>query len=69
MLLERHVSEALHPKTLACYFESGNGRLAAISGTLPATLETLSANAPVFLELARRGKAWEVTSDPLAPKS
>jgi len=56
------VSEALHPKTLACYFESGNDRLAAISGTLPATLETLSAGAPVFVELARRGKAWEVLS-------
>jgi phosphoserine phosphatase RsbU/P len=58
------VSEALHPKTLACYLESGNGRLAAISGTFPATLETLSASAPVFLELARRRKTWEVTSDP-----
>src|SRR5271167_3613072 len=62
MLLERHVSEALHPKILACYLESGNGRLAAISGTLPATLETLAASAPVFVDLARRGKAWEVPS-------
>ncbi len=62
MLLEHHVSEALHPKTLVCYFESGNGRLAAISGTLPATLETLAASAPVFVELARRGKTWEVAS-------
>jgi serine phosphatase RsbU (regulator of sigma subunit) len=61
-LIERHVSEALHPKTLACYLESGNGQLAAISGTFPATLETLSASAPVFLE--RRGKTWEITSDP-----
>ena len=60
ILLERHVSEALHPKTLACYFDSGNGRLAAMSETLPATLEPLSADAPVLVELARRGKAWEV---------
>jgi sigma-B regulation protein RsbU (phosphoserine phosphatase) len=60
MLLERHVSEALHPKTLACYLESGNGRLDAISGTFPATL---SASAPVFVELARRGKAWEAPSE------
>ena len=59
MLLERHVSEALHPKTLACYFESGNGQLAPISGTLPATLGTLAASAPLCVELARRGKAWE----------
>jgi sigma-B regulation protein RsbU (phosphoserine phosphatase) len=63
MLLESHVSEALHPKTLACYVDSGNGRLAAISETQPATLATLTPSAPVFVELARRGKAWEVPSD------
>ena len=71
-LLERHMSVALHPKTLACYFDSGNGRLVAISETL----EPLSANAPVLVELARRGKAWEVPDggeelaglDPLAPE-
>ncbi|MFZ0417230.1 MAG: SpoIIE family protein phosphatase [Candidatus Sulfotelmatobacter sp.] len=75
-LLERHVSEALHPKDLACYFEAGNGRLAAVSGTLPAALETLSASASFFVELARRGKAWEVPAGggelaalaPLAPE-
>ena len=63
MLLENHVSQALHPKTLACYLDSGNGRLTAISGTQPATLATLAASAPVFVDLARRGKAWEVPSD------
>jgi sigma-B regulation protein RsbU (phosphoserine phosphatase) len=76
LLIERHVSEALHPKTLACYLESGNGRLAAISGTLPAALETLSASAPVFVELVHRGEAWEAPSGsaelaalaPLAPE-
>jgi phosphoserine phosphatase RsbU/P len=55
-LLKRHVNEALHPQTLACYFDCGNGRLAAISETL----EPLPANLPVLVELARRGKAWEV---------
>ena len=56
MLLERHVSEALHPKTLACYLDSGNGRLAAISGTQPATLATLAASAPVSSNLHDAGK-------------
>jgi sigma-B regulation protein RsbU (phosphoserine phosphatase) len=60
MLLERHVREALHPKTLACYLEAGNGRLAAITGTLSATLETLVASAPALRELAQRGKTWEL---------
>jgi len=77
MLLEHHVTEALHPKTLACYFESGNGRLEAIAATLPATLKPLSAGVPALVELARRGKAWEVPAEgdeelaalaPLAPE-
>ncbi len=59
-LLELHVTEALHPKTLACYLESGNGQLAAVSGTFPATLEALAASGPVFVELAHRGKPREV---------
>jgi serine phosphatase RsbU (regulator of sigma subunit) len=61
MLLERQVSQALHPKTLACYLESGNGRLAVISGALAATLETLATNTPILVELARRGKPWELS--------
>jgi serine phosphatase RsbU (regulator of sigma subunit) len=61
ILLEHQVSEALHPKALACYLESGNGRLAAVSETLPATLETLATNAPVLSDLTRRGKPWEVS--------
>jgi len=61
MLLERQVRQALHPKTLACYLESGNGRLAVISGALPTTLETLATNTPVLVELARRGKPWELS--------
>jgi len=66
MLIERHVSEALHPKTLACYVETGNGRLSAISGISPAPLTTLSASAPLFVELASRGKAWEAPFDSAA---
>jgi phosphoserine phosphatase RsbU/P len=61
-LLEGQVSEALHPKTFACYFESGDNRLVAISGTVPATLETLPASIPGLVELARRGKTWDVRS-------
>ncbi len=56
-LLQDHVNRALHPRTLACYLDSGNGRLAATPGTQPATLV---GNTPGFVELARRGRAWEV---------
>ncbi len=65
-LIERHVSDALHPKTLVCYVETGNGRLSAISGTSPAPLTILSASAPLFVELASRGKAWEASFDSAA---
>ena len=59
-LLEHHVTEALHPKTIACYLESENGQLAAVSGTVPATAETLATKSAVFVELAHRGKPLEV---------
>jgi sigma-B regulation protein RsbU (phosphoserine phosphatase) len=74
LLLQEHVNQALHPKTLACYLDSGNGHLAATTGTQP---EILAVRSPVFVELARRGKAWEVPSNsagelstlaPLAPE-
>jgi serine phosphatase RsbU (regulator of sigma subunit) len=32
-----------------------------ISGALPTTLETLATNTPVLVELARRGKPWELS--------
>jgi sigma-B regulation protein RsbU (phosphoserine phosphatase) len=60
MLLESHVREALHPKTLACYLESGEGRLSAVSETLPATPGTLDADVPLLVELARQGRSREV---------
>jgi sigma-B regulation protein RsbU (phosphoserine phosphatase) len=59
-LLELHVTEALHPKTLVCYLESGNDQLAAVSGMSLTTLKTIVASRPVFVELAHRGKPWEV---------
>jgi sigma-B regulation protein RsbU (phosphoserine phosphatase) len=75
LLLQEHVNQALLPKTLACYLDSGDGRLTATSGTQP---ETLAVSTPVLVELARRGKAWEIPSNyagaelstlaPLAPE-
>ncbi|HEX7503611.1 MAG TPA: SpoIIE family protein phosphatase, partial [Acidobacteriota bacterium] len=65
LLIERYATDALHPKSLACYFANGQGRLAAFSGTVPARLETLEANTPLFSELERHGKAWD--APPAAP--
>jgi phosphoserine phosphatase RsbU/P len=58
-LLERHLREALHPKRLACYFKEGGGGLTGICGATPG-LESIPAEEPVLLEVARRGKSWNV---------
>lgn len=59
LLIERHATDALHPKSLACYFADDQGRLAASAGTVPAGMETLDAHAPFFSELELHGKAWD----------
>jgi phosphoserine phosphatase RsbU/P len=59
-LLEHHVREALHPKSLACYLEEGEGRLVGKCGEPPAGLETISASESVLAELASRGKSEDV---------
>ena len=59
-LLENHLREALHPKTLACYLEGADARLIAECGAIPPGLETLPAKEPVLIELARRGKSQDV---------
>jgi phosphoserine phosphatase RsbU/P len=60
-LLERHMREALHPKALACYFEAGDGRLAATDEGVPPALETIPSDAPILAELEKRRKAWDVS--------
>ena len=42
-LLELHVEGALHPKSLACYLEAGDGRLVAESGRMRQELDTIPA--------------------------
>ena len=59
-LLEHHVRQALQPKSLACYFDDGNGRLAVISGNRELPPASIPADAPVLTELQARGKAWSV---------
>ena len=60
VLLEKHISGALHPKALACYLEAAEGILVAECGQVPTELHTLSSTLPLLSELERRGKAWEV---------
>jgi sigma-B regulation protein RsbU (phosphoserine phosphatase) len=59
-MLEQKISFALHPQSMAIYFETAPGRLAAQTAPVAEGLEVMSSDAPVLVELARRGKSWEV---------
>jgi len=45
-LLELHIEGALHPKSLACYLEAGDGNLVAECGSMPRELDTFPAALP-----------------------
>jgi len=70
-LLERHLTQAFHPQSLAIYFGGASGELVAISRPVPPELATLDANAPFLRELTARGRTWDVPppSDPDAPQN
>jgi sigma-B regulation protein RsbU (phosphoserine phosphatase) len=40
-LLEKHIKGALHPKSLACYLEAGDGNLVAEFGPVPREVDTI----------------------------
>jgi len=63
-LLGRHVSEALHPQSLAIYLEGTDGRLRAESGGPPATLDP---SLPVLQAVAQHGEPWEPPLGSKAP--
>ena len=75
-LLEVHIDGALHPKSLACYLDAGDGNLVAESGSgalprakfpfrfgavfVPREAGTIQATLPMLREVAQRGKAWDI---------
>jgi sigma-B regulation protein RsbU (phosphoserine phosphatase) len=59
-LLEGHLTQALHPKTLAFYCETSDGTLVAVSKSVPSDAAILNANAPFLRQLSDQGRAWDV---------
>lgn len=58
-LFRQQIRQALHPKSIAIYFEAGEEILQLQDG--PAKLPaSLSRNAPLLQELAHHGRPWEV---------
>ncbi|MGB9512368.1 MAG: SpoIIE family protein phosphatase, partial [Candidatus Acidiferrum sp.] len=68
-LLDRHLSQALHPQSLAIYFRRASGELVATGHPVPAGLETLDADALSVREIRDRGHAVDIPSrdEPDAP--
>lgn len=58
-LLRQHIRQALHPKSIAIYFEVGEGtlQLQDPTGRLP---DSLNSKEPLLEELASHGRPWEV---------
>jgi sigma-B regulation protein RsbU (phosphoserine phosphatase) len=59
-LLDRHLTQALHPQSLAFYFRADDDNFVAAGRPVPPELATLPANSPFLAELAARGRAWDV---------
>jgi sigma-B regulation protein RsbU (phosphoserine phosphatase) len=59
-LLEQHLNKALRPKTFVCYVGADDSQLIAQSGTVPAGAEKLPSDLPFLVQLANRGKSWDV---------
>ncbi|HXG68096.1 MAG TPA: SpoIIE family protein phosphatase, partial [Blastocatellia bacterium] len=59
-LLARHLNEALRPRAMAVYLETGDGNLCRTNGHNPAGPEMISAEHPAMAALAHSAEIWEV---------
>jgi sigma-B regulation protein RsbU (phosphoserine phosphatase) len=59
-LLDGHLMQALHPKSLVIYAAASDGTLHAVGRKVPAGLESLRADAAFLQMLAEHGRAWDV---------
>jgi sigma-B regulation protein RsbU (phosphoserine phosphatase) len=70
-LLERHLTQAFHPQSLAIYFGGAGGELVAIGPPVSHGLATFAPETPFLRELSARGRTWDLppASDPEAPQN
>ena len=59
-LLEKQITQALHPTSLAVYVESGEGQLQTSADNVPKGLSQISTEHPLLKEIARRGRPSDV---------
>ncbi len=60
-LLESKISEALHPLFMAVYLQNPDGLLHPYAARWPSALPEVAIDLPWLVELARRGKPWDVS--------
>jgi len=65
-LLNRHLTDAFHPRTLGIYFSGSDGALTAESGNVPNELRKLSPDEEYLNHLRSYGRSWDV---PLAEEA
>lgn len=62
-MLEQQITSALHPRSMAVYFKTQSGGLAAETADSSQWPEEIAADAPVLAKLARRRGPWDVLSE------
>ena len=65
-LLEHYLIKALQPSSFAVYLETRENRLCAVRGDVPPAWQTISATQPFLVDLARKGRPWEVSEESLS---
>ncbi len=60
VLLDHHLTQALHPNSLAFYFRADDDTMVAAGRPVPPDLSILRSSSPFLVDLAARGHAWEV---------
>ena len=59
-LLDRHLRQALHPKSLVIYAAAADGMLQAVGQEVPAGFASIKPDAHLLQKLAAYGRAWDV---------
>ena len=60
MLLDEQIRKALHPSSLTIFAESAQGQLRAEGASVPAQLQVVSTDLPMFVALSQRGRPCDV---------
>jgi sigma-B regulation protein RsbU (phosphoserine phosphatase) len=68
-LLQQHIREALHPRTVAVYIEAGEDGILRPHGPAENLPTTLAADSPLLKELALHARPWELppADEPIPP--